>query len=136
MASKKLSAREAIASVLGKADGPMAVPKIIEQAIPLTGLKGKTPGQTVYSILYAENKKPAGMFKRVGRGSFVLREQTATKDEPKAPADPKATVKLERAKKDEVESSIDADLARGTARVKAKADPKPSAKAKAGAASS
>jgi hypothetical protein len=50
----------------------MRVPAIIEAAVPLTSLAGKTPGQTVYSILYSESKKPDGRFVQVGRGGFKL----------------------------------------------------------------
>ncbi len=55
--TKKLSASKAIEQVLGASRKPMRVPAIIEAAVPLTGLKGKTPGQTIYSVLYAEAKK-------------------------------------------------------------------------------
>jgi hypothetical protein len=69
-----MTTKQAIAHVLtGKRKG-MRVPEIIEQAVPLaTGLKGKTPGQVIYSILYTENKKPDGVFVRTDTGVFKLR---------------------------------------------------------------
>lgn len=69
--SDKLTTKQAIEHVLnGKRK--MRVPAIIEAAVPLTGLAGKTPGQTVYSVLYSESKKPAGRFVQVGKGEFKL----------------------------------------------------------------
>ena len=53
----------------------MKVSEIIEAAVPLTGLSGKTPGQTVYSVLYGEAKKSDGLFERVSRGTFRLAER-------------------------------------------------------------
>ncbi|MGZ4334995.1 MAG: winged helix-turn-helix domain-containing protein [Gaiellaceae bacterium] len=70
--AEKLTTKAAIERVLAAADTPMKVPEIIEGAVPLTGLSGKTPGQTVYSVLYAEAKKPDGLFARVGKGTFGL----------------------------------------------------------------
>ncbi len=69
---KKLTAKAAIEKVLTDNGKPMKVPEIIEQALPLTSLGGATPGQTIYSILYAENRKLDGLFTRVGRGEFGL----------------------------------------------------------------
>ena len=64
--------KQAIEQVLkGKRNG-MRVPAIIEAAVPLGPLKGKTPGQTFYSILYAEAKKPDGLVVQTGRGKFKL----------------------------------------------------------------
>jgi len=53
-----MTTKEAIEQTLkGKRRG-MRVPAIIESAVPLaTGLNGNTPGQTIYSVLYAESKK-------------------------------------------------------------------------------
>lgn len=49
------------------------MPQIIEEAVPLaTGLKGKTPGQVIYSVIYAESKKPDGLVIQTGRGTFKL----------------------------------------------------------------
>jgi hypothetical protein len=72
MPTQKLTAKQAIQKVLADAGKPMSVKEIIEAAVPLTALTGKTPGQTIYSVLYAENKKQHGAFKRVGRGRFKL----------------------------------------------------------------
>ncbi len=68
-----MTTKQAIEQVLkGKRNG-MRVPAIIEVAVPLaTSLKGKTPGQTVYSILYAEAKKPDGLVVQTARGTFKL----------------------------------------------------------------
>lgn len=69
----KLTTREAIAAVLAGSRKPMTVTQIADAAIPMTALKGATPKQTVYSILYGENKKPDGAFVRVNKGTFKLR---------------------------------------------------------------
>jgi hypothetical protein len=74
MAPTKLTAKQAIQKVLEDTRKPMDVPEIIAAAVPLTSLSGKTPGQTIYSVLYAENRKKDGAFKRVGRGRFALRK--------------------------------------------------------------
>lgn len=64
MASKtnsKLTTRQAIEQVLTGADGKtMTVAEIATAGTPLTNLKGATPKQTFYSILYGENKKADG----------------------------------------------------------------------------
>ena len=89
--TSKLSAAAAIEQVLGASRKPMRVPAIIEAAVPLTGLKGKTPGQTIYSVLYAEAKKgSASKFERVDRGTFRLRKVRAAKTE-KAEVEANAT---------------------------------------------
>lgn len=69
----KLTARAAIAQVL-KSGQPMKVPDIIKAAVPLTNLGGKTPGQTVYSVLYSDNKKTGTgrQFIQAGKGQFKL----------------------------------------------------------------
>jgi hypothetical protein len=71
--NEKLTTKAAITQVLAGSKKPMRVPDIIAAAVPLTNLGGKTPGQTVYSILYAENKKPDGLWHRTDRGTFTLR---------------------------------------------------------------
>jgi hypothetical protein len=55
--SDKLTTKQAIEKVLRGGRKPMRVPAIIEAAVPLTALAGKTPGQTIYSVLYAENRR-------------------------------------------------------------------------------
>ena len=70
--AEKLTTKAAVERVLAAAARPMKVSEIIELAVPLTGLSGKTPGQTVYSVLYAEARKPGGLFERVSVGTFRL----------------------------------------------------------------
>ena len=68
-----MNTKQAIEQVLaGKRNG-MKVPAIIAAGVPLaTSLKGKTPGQTFYSVLYAESKKPDGLVVQTGKGTFKL----------------------------------------------------------------
>ena len=68
-----MNTKQAIAKVLaGKRNG-MGVPAIIEAGVPLAmSLKGATPGQTFYSVLYSEAKKPDGLVVQIGRGMFKL----------------------------------------------------------------
>ena len=75
---------------------PLTVKSIIEQAVPLTGLGGKTPGQTVYSILYSEAKK--GTFVQVAKGRFKMGKVTPAKA-PAKPAASKPPVKAKAAAK-------------------------------------
>ena len=58
--------------------------------MPLTALVGKTPGQTVYSVLYAEAKKPTGIFKQTDRGEFQL-DKFAVEQAEKQTAENQAT---------------------------------------------
>lgn len=68
-----MNTKQAIEQVLSGSRKPMRVPEIIEAGVPLaTSLKGKTPGQTFYSTLYAEAKKTDGLVVQVGRGEFKL----------------------------------------------------------------
>jgi HB1, ASXL, restriction endonuclease HTH domain len=92
-ARTKLTAREAITKVLAQHGGAMKVPEIIKAAVPLTGLAGKTPGQTIYSVLYAEAKKPGSVFKQTGRGEFRLDKAAVAKAEKAASG--KQTMKQE-----------------------------------------
>jgi hypothetical protein len=56
-----LTTKQSIERVLTGRRKPMSVGEIFEQAFPLTtGLKGRTPKQTYYSILYGEAKKADG----------------------------------------------------------------------------
>ena len=67
-----MTTKQAIEQVLkGKRNG-MRVPAIIEAGVPLSNLSGKTPGQTFYSVLYAESKKDDGLVVQTGRGEFKL----------------------------------------------------------------
>jgi hypothetical protein len=84
----KLSAIEAVLEVLS--DGQeRRVPQIIAEAVPKTNLGGKTPGQTIYSVLYAELKKPTPRVERVSKGTFKLAAPTRDVE---APAEVEATV--------------------------------------------
>jgi hypothetical protein len=64
-----LNTKQAIEHVLkGKRNG-MRVPAIIAAGVPLaTPLKGKTPGQTIYSVLYSEARRPTGSSSRSSAG--------------------------------------------------------------------
>ena len=59
----------------------MRVPAIIAAGVALAAsLKGKTPGQTFYSVLYSEAKKSDGLVTQTGRGEFKLnRAASATR---------------------------------------------------------
>jgi hypothetical protein len=68
-----MSTKEAIETVLTGKRKPMPVREIIAAGVPLaTSLKGKTPGQTFYSVLYSESKKADGLVVQVDRGTFKL----------------------------------------------------------------
>jgi hypothetical protein len=68
----KLTTRQAVEQVLTGRRKPMRVPAIIEAAVPLSRLAGQTPGQTIYSLLYAESKREDGLVVQTGRGTFKL----------------------------------------------------------------
>jgi hypothetical protein len=67
-----VTTKQAIEQVLTGKRKPMRVPAIIEAAVPLSNLQGKTPGQVIYSVLYTEAKKPDGLVTQTGRGEFKL----------------------------------------------------------------
>jgi HB1, ASXL, restriction endonuclease HTH domain len=68
-----MTTKEAIESVLKGKRRPLRVPEIIEAGVPLaTTLKGKTPGQTFYSVLSSESKRADGLVVQTGRGEFKL----------------------------------------------------------------
>ena len=68
-----MSTKQAIEQVLKGRRRAMRVPEIIAAGVPLaTSLKGQTPGQTFYSVLYSESKKSDGLVVQVGKGSFKL----------------------------------------------------------------
>jgi hypothetical protein len=80
-----MSTKQAIEQVLKGRRNGLRVPQIIEAGVPLaTNLKGKTPGQTFYSVLYAEAKKPDGLVVQVDRGTFKLNPKRRKADAPKA----------------------------------------------------
>jgi hypothetical protein len=68
----KLTTKQAIEKVLTGKRSPMTVAEITDAALPLTNLKGATPKQVFYSVLYGENKKPDGLVTRVDAGTFKL----------------------------------------------------------------
>lgn len=75
-----MTTKQAIEKVLAGRRKPMRVPAIIEAAVPLaTGLKGRTPGQVIYSVLYSEAKKADGLVVQTGRGEFKLRPRRTAK---------------------------------------------------------
>jgi hypothetical protein len=64
----KLTAKQAITKVLaGKRKG-MTVAQITDAALPMTNLRGATPKQTFYSVLYSEAKKADGVVVKAGDG--------------------------------------------------------------------
>jgi hypothetical protein len=63
----KFTARQAVERVL-RGKRKMTVGQIAEAALPLTALKGKTPKQTFYSVLYGEAKKDNGLVVKAGDG--------------------------------------------------------------------
>lgn len=70
--TSKLTTKQAIEQVLTGQRKPMTVAQITEAALPLTNLKGKTPKQVFYSVLYGENKKADGLVTKVDTGLFKL----------------------------------------------------------------
>ena len=80
-----MTTKQAIEQVLTGKRKPMRVPAIIEAAVPLSNLAGKTPGQTVYSVLYSEAKKTDGLVVQTGKGEFRLNPKR------KRPAKPAAS---------------------------------------------
>ena len=67
-----MTTKQAIEQVLTGKRKPVRVPVIIEAAVPLSSLKGKTPGQTIYSVLYSEAKRADGLVVQTGHGEFKL----------------------------------------------------------------
>ena len=71
-----MTTKQSIERVLSGRRKPMSVGEIFEQAFPLTtGLKGRTPKQTYYSILYGEAKRPDGLVTKVDGEGFKLNPQ-------------------------------------------------------------
>ena len=64
--------KQAIQKAMTGKRKPMSVAEIAEAAIPLSDLKGATPKQVIYSVLYSENKRPDGLVTRTDRGTFKL----------------------------------------------------------------
>jgi HB1, ASXL, restriction endonuclease HTH domain len=81
-----MTTKQAIEQVMAGSRKPMKVRAIIDAAVPLPNLKGKTPGQVVYSVLYSENKKPDGLVTQTGKGEFRLNSRRRKADAPKPAA--------------------------------------------------
>jgi HB1, ASXL, restriction endonuclease HTH domain len=76
-----VNTKQAIEKVMSGKRRPMRVPEIIAAGVPLaTSLKGKTPGQTFYSVLYSESKKADGLVVQVERGTFKLNRKRKKAD--------------------------------------------------------
>ena len=67
-----MTTKQAIQKAMTGKRKPMSVAEIAEAAIPLSDLKGATPKQVIYSVLYSENKRPDGLVTRTDRGTFKL----------------------------------------------------------------
>lgn len=67
-----MTTEQAIQKAMTGKRKPMSVAEIAEAAIPLSDLKGATPKQVIYSVLYSENKRPDGLVTRTDRGTFKL----------------------------------------------------------------
>jgi hypothetical protein len=69
-----MTKKQAIGAVLTGKRKPMRSSRRSSPAgVPLaTSLKGKTPGQVFYSVLYSEAKKPDGLVVQTGKGMFKL----------------------------------------------------------------
>jgi hypothetical protein len=69
-----MTTKQIIEQVLSGKRRPMRVPQIITACAPLRDpeLRGKTPGQQFYSVLYSESKKPDGLVVQVSKGTFKL----------------------------------------------------------------
>jgi hypothetical protein len=83
----KLTTKQAIEKVLTGQRKPMTVAQITEAALPLTSLKGATPKQVFYSVLYGENKKADGLVVKAGTGGqFKLNPKRTKAVAKKAPS--------------------------------------------------
>jgi hypothetical protein len=69
-----MTTKQIIEQVLTGKRKPMRVPQIVAAGAPLRApeLRGKTPGQQFYSVLYSESKKPDGLVIQTGKGEFRL----------------------------------------------------------------
>jgi hypothetical protein len=59
-----VTTKQAIQKAMTGKRKPMSVAEIAEAAIPLSDLKGATPKQVIYCVLYSENKRPDGLVTR------------------------------------------------------------------------
>jgi hypothetical protein len=67
-----LTTKQAIEAAMKGSRKPMKVRQIIDTAVPLSRLTGKTPGQVIYSVLYTEAKRADGLVVQTGKGEFKL----------------------------------------------------------------
>ena len=67
-----------IEAVLTGKRKPIRVPAIIPEAVPISRLAGKTPGQVTYSTLYAASKKADGLVVQTDRGELKLNPNPRT----------------------------------------------------------
>jgi hypothetical protein len=80
--SKGDSAKQVAIDILREAGTPMPAKEIAKQVLAsgrCAGLKGKTPEATIGAML-AVGSKPGGPFKRVGKGTYALREAPASEN--------------------------------------------------------
>jgi hypothetical protein len=69
--TKTTTLAQAIEQVLRAGRKPMTVTEVSTRAVPLAaGVRGSTPRQQVYSILYGEKKRPEPRWVLVARGTF------------------------------------------------------------------
>jgi hypothetical protein len=68
--TKTLTTKQAIEKVLAGRRKPMTVAEITDAALPMTNLRGATPKQTFYSVLYSEAKKADGLVVKAGDGGI------------------------------------------------------------------
>jgi HB1, ASXL, restriction endonuclease HTH domain len=94
-----LTARQAVEQVLAGKRSGLSVSQITDAALPLTALKGKTPKQQFYSLLYSETKKADGLVVKAGDGGvFKLNPKRKSAAKPAAAKTPAATSKRSSAK--------------------------------------
>lgn len=81
-AMQHVSAKDAVRDVLKAAGKPLATADIVKGVLAHNGveLKGKTPAATIAAILSVENAKENGLFVRVEKGTYDLRDRKGTAD--------------------------------------------------------
>ncbi|MGH3005058.1 MAG: winged helix-turn-helix domain-containing protein [Gaiellaceae bacterium] len=73
-------AKQVAVDVLRKASAPLHAKEIAKRVIAscrCSGLKGKTPEQTITAML-AVGSKPGGPFKRVAKGTYTLDDDSTS----------------------------------------------------------
>jgi hypothetical protein len=101
----KLTTRQAVERVLTGKRTAMSVAAITEAALPLTSIKGATPKQQFYSLLYSEAKKADGLVVKVGPGGTFKLNPKRKAAKPAAGA--KASTKRSSAKRASSKSASD-----------------------------